>query len=74
MSDRVPVTVPAGLASFPQEPLWAPHTLAKVRFQNIVQFTEMPTGGHFAAAQEPKLLAEDIFSFVQKVESMKDKK
>lgn len=28
----------------------------------------MPRGGHFAAFEEPQLLADDIFRFVRKVE------
>lgn len=30
----------------------------------------MPQGGHFAAFQEPKLLAQDIMHFVRKVEQL----
>ena len=30
----------------------------------------MPRGGHFAAFEEPKLLADDIFSFVKKTEEL----
>ena len=32
----------------------------------------MPTGGHFAAMEQPKLLADDIISFVYKVEQLDD--
>ena len=42
--------------------------------QNIVQYTYMPRGGHFAALEEPQLLAEDIFSFVRKVEVLEKEK
>ena len=30
------------------------------RFFNVQRWTEMPRGGHFAAMEEPSLLAEDI--------------
>ena len=30
------------------------------RFYNLRQWTEMPRGGHFAAFEEPQLLAQDI--------------
>jgi pimeloyl-ACP methyl ester carboxylesterase len=30
------------------------------RFFNVQRWTEMPRGGHFAAMEEPGLLAEDI--------------
>ena len=29
----------------------------------VERFTDMPRGGHFAAAEEPGLLAEDIAAF-----------
>jgi pimeloyl-ACP methyl ester carboxylesterase len=33
------------------------------RFYNISRWTVFPRGGHFAAMEEPKLLAEDIRTF-----------
>jgi pimeloyl-ACP methyl ester carboxylesterase len=30
---------------------------------NIVRWTEMPRGGHFAAMEEPELLVEDVRAF-----------
>ena len=30
---------------------------------NLVQYTEMPRGGHFAAMEEPELLVEDVRKF-----------
>ena len=30
------------------------------RFFNVQRWTEMPRGGHFAAAEEPELLAGEI--------------
>jgi len=30
---------------------------------NLVRWTEMPRGGHFAAMEEPELLAEDVRTF-----------
>ena len=35
------------------------------RFFNVQRWTEMPRGGHFAALEEPKRLAEDIREFFQ---------
>jgi pimeloyl-ACP methyl ester carboxylesterase len=32
-------------------------------YADLKRFTEMPKGGHFAAMEEPELLAEDIRSF-----------
>jgi pimeloyl-ACP methyl ester carboxylesterase len=33
------------------------------RGYNVQRWTEMPRGGHFAAAEQPELLAEDIRAF-----------
>lgn len=36
------------------------------KYPNLLQSTEMPRGGHFAAFEEPELLSQDIFSAVKK--------
>jgi pimeloyl-ACP methyl ester carboxylesterase len=33
------------------------------RFFQVARWTEMPRGGHFAAMEQPELLAEDIRAF-----------
>ncbi|XP_073527778.1 epoxide hydrolase 1-like isoform X2 [Phyllobates terribilis] len=67
-SMRTPVYVPTGLAAFPSEVAHAPRVLAKDKYRNIVTYTFMPRGGHFAAFEEPELLAPDIQKFVSAVE------
>ena len=64
-----PVTVPTGLARFPEEIGYSAEFMAKSKFHSIVQYNVMPRGGHFAAFEEPKLMADDIKSFVQIVEA-----
>jgi pimeloyl-ACP methyl ester carboxylesterase len=51
--------VPAAFAIFPKDISQPPREWAE-RFFNVQRWTEMPRGGHFAAAEEPVLLAEDI--------------
>lgn len=68
MSSRYGVYVPTGVAAFPQEILHTPRVWAKDVYKNIITYSYMPRGGHFAAFQEPKLLAQDIMQFVRKVE------
>ena len=51
--------VPAGFALFPKDLVTQPWEWA-ARFFNVQRWTEMPRGGHFAAAEEPRLLAEEI--------------
>ncbi len=54
-----PIGVPTAFARFPVELTHPPREWV-ARFFNLVRFTEMPRGGHFAAAEEPELLAADI--------------
>jgi len=62
------VFVPTGLAAFPDELLHCPRAWASSRFADVLSFTYMSRGGHFAAFEEPQLLANDIIQFVEKVE------
>jgi len=54
--------VPTGIAMFPKDIIPAPRDAAE-RFFNVRRWTEMPRGGHFAAMEEPALLAEDLRAF-----------
>lgn len=67
---RVSVTVPTGLAAFPQELFHTPRSWARKKFRNILSYTYMPSGGHFAAFEEPQLLVNDFREFVKKVEKL----
>jgi pimeloyl-ACP methyl ester carboxylesterase len=54
--------VPAAFALFPQDLSQAPRAWAE-RFFDVQRWTPMPRGGHFAAMEEPALLAEDLRAF-----------
>jgi pimeloyl-ACP methyl ester carboxylesterase len=56
------IEVPAGVATFPKDLTLPPRELGE-RFLRIKRWTEMPRGGHFAALEEPELLAEDMRAF-----------
>ncbi len=56
------VEVPCALALFPVEINRPPREWAE-RTHNVQRWTEMPRGGHFAAMEQPQLLAEDIRAF-----------
>lgn len=56
------VSVPTGVALFPADLTQPPRTWAE-RTYNISRYTKMPRGGHFAAHEEPDLLARDITEF-----------
>lgn len=59
------IEVPMGAALFANDyvfPHARPRELAE-RPYNIQRWTVMPTGGHFAASEEPRLLSEEIRAF-----------
>jgi pimeloyl-ACP methyl ester carboxylesterase len=59
------VEVPTACALFPAEMLsWPPQTYVE-RVYNVTHWTEMPSGGHFAAMEQPELLVKDIQSFAK---------
>jgi len=62
-----------GCAMFPHELAYQPESLLHDRYTNLIHFNHLPRGGHFAAFEEPALLADDIFEFVSKVEDIKKK-
>ncbi|XP_007896418.1 epoxide hydrolase 1-like [Callorhinchus milii] len=65
---KVETYIPTGLAAFPQEVGHMPLVWAKQMQKNVLSYSYMARGGHFAAFEEPGLLAEDIRRFVQMVE------
>ena len=61
------VITPTGCAVFPKEFLsWPPKSYVE-RLYNVLHWSEMPSGGHFAAMEEPNLLLNDILSFTKKI-------
>src|SRR5690606_13738702 len=53
------VKVPTAVAIFPHDLTHPPRSWAE-RVYDVVSYTVMPRGGHFAPHEEPALLAEDI--------------
>jgi pimeloyl-ACP methyl ester carboxylesterase len=61
--DRNPVVeAPVALAIFPAE-LTSPARKWAERYYNLQRWTVMPSGGHFAAAEEPEAMVNDIRAF-----------
>ncbi len=61
--DRTPaIEAPTAIAVFPNDLVFVPRKLAEVH-TNLKRWTEMPRGGHFAAAEEPDLVVDDIRAF-----------
>jgi pimeloyl-ACP methyl ester carboxylesterase len=59
--ERVPVA--AAVTIFPGDIDRPPRSWAERSYARLERFTEMPSGGHFAAWEEPQLLAEDLRAF-----------
>ena len=57
------IGVPTGYAEFPKEILRPPRSLAAKMYTNLQRWTVMPKGGHFAALEQPRALAEEILAF-----------
>lgn len=58
------ISVPTALAVMPKDLLHRPRSLVAAH-TDLRQFTLFPGGGHFAPAEEPALITEDIRSFVR---------
>jgi pimeloyl-ACP methyl ester carboxylesterase len=56
------VRVPSAIASFPKEIPMPPRNWVE-RVIDVRRWSEMPKGGHFAALEQPALLAQDIRGF-----------
>ncbi len=62
MKEGERIGVPAAMAVFPGEMSRPPREWGE-RSYNVQRWTEMPSGGHFAALEEPETLAQDIRAF-----------
>jgi pimeloyl-ACP methyl ester carboxylesterase len=58
------IRVPTGVAAFP-DPVFlpTPRTLAEKTY-NVVHWSEMSAGGHFAALEQPDLMLTDLRAFI----------
>ena len=61
--DGARIGVPMGYAEFPKEILRPPRSLAEKMYSDIRRWSKMPKGGHFAALEQPELLAHEIREF-----------
>lgn len=59
--DRVPV----GVIDPPNEITRTPRKLVEPYYDHLLQYTELPRGGHFTAFEEPELVVDDLRTFVE---------
>jgi pimeloyl-ACP methyl ester carboxylesterase len=64
------VSVPTGVAAFPDPLLGRPLRSYTERSYNVVHWSEFPSGGHFAALEQPDVLLADLRQFCRLVESL----
>ena len=57
------IEVPTGYVEFPREVVRPPRSIAQVAYSNIQRWTRAAKGGHFAALEQPRVLAEEIRAF-----------
>jgi pimeloyl-ACP methyl ester carboxylesterase len=65
---RGKLMTPTGFAAFPKEmPYLCPPRSVIERGFNLVHYTKMPHGGHFACLEQPELLVADVREFFRKL-------
>ncbi|HET6768619.1 MAG TPA: epoxide hydrolase [Chitinophagaceae bacterium] len=60
------IDIPVGIAKFHKEEPFPPRKFIE-RGYNVQHWTDIPKGGHFAAMEQPTLLATDIITFAKKL-------
>jgi microsomal epoxide hydrolase len=61
------IRVPTGVAAFPDPVFLPPPRSFAEKAYNIVHWSEMSSGGHFAALEQPDLMLADLRAFVSTV-------
>lgn len=61
---RIPTEVPTWGIKFKHDVVFHPDSLLKLKFKNYLHSTVVEDGGHFAAMENPDLLAADVFQAV----------
>jgi pimeloyl-ACP methyl ester carboxylesterase len=69
LSGGVKCTVPLGIAAFPGDALLPvpPRSRVELVASDLMHWTDMPGGGHFAAMEKPALFAADVLDWAGKV-------
>jgi pimeloyl-ACP methyl ester carboxylesterase len=54
------VEIPVAVSAFPDEVVQTPRSWAEQAYPNLIHYTRPPQGGHFAAWEQPQLLADEV--------------
>ena len=66
----VQVQIPAAYSMFPNEMSTMPRFIVEKSYANLIQYTVKPSGGHFAAFEEPQLITDDLVEFTKKLQKI----
>jgi pimeloyl-ACP methyl ester carboxylesterase len=58
--DTKNVAIPAGVSVFPGEIYQSPRSWAERAYPNLIHYSELDRGGHFAAWEQPQLLSDEV--------------
>lgn len=56
------IDVPAGYAIFPKDLVFCPRSVAEAHI-NVRRWSIFPSGGHFAAAEQPQIMVNELREF-----------
>jgi epoxide hydrolase len=59
-ADMRPVTIPSGVSMFPKEIFRSSERWVRSRYTNLVHFSELDVGGHFAAFECPDVFVSEL--------------
>lgn len=62
--DLIPTQVPTWGIKFKHELMYQPDFVLKLKYKNYLRSTVVEDGGHFAAMENPQIMADDIFEAV----------
>jgi pimeloyl-ACP methyl ester carboxylesterase len=54
------IDLPVGASIFPKKILKAPRTWAENSYPQLIYWSELPKGGHFAAFEQPELFVAEL--------------
>jgi len=54
------VAIPVAVSAFPDELYQAPRSWTERAYPKLIHYNRLPKGGHFAAWEQPQLLAEEV--------------
>lgn len=60
------IAVPTAIAAFPCDVLPVPRVWVERNYP-VIQYTEMPRGGHFTALEQPEQFAQDVSRFMRAI-------